>query len=349
MPTAEGSQPGDRGRRSLRDLLSPESVVIPLPTELLSDALEALGRGMSGSLEEAEAEPLLEELEELEASTLVPLGSRAILAHLRTDATEEVAIAVGLGERPFAFAPETARGARLLVLVVSPTAGSRAYLQTLGALGRALRREEVAKRILEAGGPEDVLRIPALKEPILGPKLLVRDVMTVDVTCVAPETSLAEVADLMIRRRLRALPVVNDRRDVMGMITDRQVMEHFLRRMGGAEDADDSGAGADAAGAEGVTVRDTMLRSVLCVKEEESLRDVAALMINKDVERYPVCAEGVLVGFLTRGDIIRKLLGPQVWRRRERHRTAGRRRRGGTEPRGPTAGEQERTDRGSTS
>jgi CBS domain-containing protein len=32
-------------------------------------------------------------------------------------------------------------------------------------------------------------------------------------------------------------------------------------------------------------------------------------MLNKDVERVPVVRDGILVGFLTRGDIVRKLIG----------------------------------------
>jgi CBS domain-containing protein len=53
-----------------------------------------------------------------------------------------------------------------------------------------------------------------------------------------------------------------------------------------------------------------MTRQVLCVAPEQSLADVAALMTNKDVERVPVVRGGRLVGFLTRGDIVRKLLAP---------------------------------------
>ena len=36
---------------------------------------------------------------------------------------------------------------------------------------------------------------------------------------------------------------------------------------------------------------------------------VAALLLNKDVDRVPVVKEDRLVGFLTRGDIVRKLIG----------------------------------------
>ena len=48
---------------------------------------------------------------------------------------------------------------------------------------------------------------------------------------------------------------------------------------------------------------------VLCVAPEQPIAEVASLMSNKDVERVPVVREGRLVGFLTRGDIVRKLIG----------------------------------------
>ena len=57
------------------------------------------------------------------------------------------------------------------------------------------------------------------------------------------------------------------------------------------------------------TVRDVMTRQVMCVGPEQPVAEVAALMSNKDVERVPVVREGRLVGFLTRGDIVRKLIG----------------------------------------
>jgi CBS domain-containing protein len=57
------------------------------------------------------------------------------------------------------------------------------------------------------------------------------------------------------------------------------------------------------------TVRDVMTRQVLCVAPEQPIAEVASLMSNKDVDRVPVIREGRLVGFLTRGDIVRKLIG----------------------------------------
>jgi len=55
-------------------------------------------------------------------------------------------------------------------------------------------------------------------------------------------------------------------------------------------------------------VREVMDRSVLCLEEDQTIADVAALMLSKEVERFPVTRDGTLVGYLTRADIVRKLL-----------------------------------------
>jgi CBS domain-containing protein len=67
--------------------------------------------------------------------------------------------------------------------------------------------------------------------------------------------------------------------------------------------------GAIAPGTSARSVRDVMSRQVMCVAPEQPIAEVASLMSNKDVDRVPVVREGRLVGFLTRGDIVRKLIG----------------------------------------
>ena len=60
----------------------------------------------------------------------------------------------------------------------------------------------------------------------------------------------------------------------------------------------------------GSVARDVMTRSVLCVSEDQTLVDVASLMVNRDVEQLPVVREGELVGFVTREAVLRALLVP---------------------------------------
>jgi CBS domain-containing protein len=137
-------------------------------------------------------------------------------------------------------------------------------------------------------------------------RVSVRDVMNRSVVTATPDTPLGMIADSMTRNRLRAIPIIDESGHVLGMITDRSVMSHFLPQLGATE----AGVGGrDLADSGAVPVRDVMDRSVMCVNEDQPLADVAVLMLDKEMERLPVVAEGILVGFLTRGDIIRRLLG----------------------------------------
>ena len=47
----------------------------------------------------------------------------------------------------------------------------------------------------------------------------------------------------------------------------------------------------------------------MCVSEDQSLTDAAAMMVNRDVEEIPVVREGELVGLLTREAVLRALHG----------------------------------------
>jgi CBS domain-containing protein len=99
--------------------------------------------------------------------------------------------------------------------------------------------------------------------------------------------------------------VVDDGDRVIGMLSERELMHHLMSNYL------QPGAAQRALGATGKprTVRDVMTRQVLCVSPEQPLAEVAAMLTNKDVDRVPVVREGRLVGFLTRGDIVRKLIG----------------------------------------
>ena len=90
------------------------------------------------------------------------------------------------------------------------------------------------------------------------------------------------------------------------MLSERELMRHLLAT---EVLSDGNSRHAPPAMQSKKTVRDAMTRQVLCVAPEQPVAEVAALMTNKDVERVPVVREGRLVGFLTRGDIVRKLIG----------------------------------------
>jgi CBS domain-containing protein len=197
---------------------------------------------------------------------------------------------------------------------VAPPRDSPTYLQVIGALARVLSDADTLRALLDARTPEDVMAVPALSSIELPSHLLVRDVMTANVLTVAPETSLGDVARLMVERVVRAVPVVDDSGTLLGMVTHKELLRYlipdYLQRTKSGEFRAPTKSQAQRGSADPrhIPVREAMARSVLCLAEDQTLTDVANLMSSKDVDRFPVVREGKVVGFLTRADLIRRLV-----------------------------------------
>jgi CBS domain-containing protein len=117
---------------------------------------------------------------------------------------------------------------------------------------------------------------------------------------VYPDTPMGEVLDLMVRRRIHAVPVVGESYEVLGIITSGDALAHMTGSVRGSSD--------EAAG-EGAVARDVMTRTVLCVSEDQLLTEAAQMMVNRDVEQLPVVRDSELIGFLTRDALLRALHG----------------------------------------
>jgi CBS domain-containing protein len=180
------------------------------------------------------------------------------------------------------------------------------YLQALDAFSRLLSRSSVVDRILAASTGEDVLRLQALNEVVLAPQLRVREIMTESPRSTRADTPLRDAARDLVRSGIGALPVIEADGLLVGMLSERELMRHMLSLASINGSIPRPQSGVERARR---TVRDVMTRQVLCVSPDQPLAEVASLMTNKDVDRVPVVEEGRLVGFLTRSDIVRKLIG----------------------------------------
>ena len=116
-------------------------------------------------------------------------------------------------------------------------------------------------------------------------RLIVEDAFSPAKYRVYPETPLSEVVDLMVRRGARAIPVVGDRYEVLGIITTGDALGQVLRTT-------PTGDEADPAHEEPLTARDVMTRMVLCVTEAQPLLDAARMMVSKRVDQLPVVRDG---------------------------------------------------------
>ncbi|PYP80173.1 MAG: hypothetical protein DMD35_05325 [Gemmatimonadetes bacterium] len=292
----------------LREFLAPERVIIPLESRTLDEAGAQLLARLLDAREVLDAYKLRRRAGEGRPEDVVAMSGRAFLLHYRSDGAGQLLVAIGVAPRPICqqLPGENEQCARVVLLVVTPPRQAARYLQIVAGFARLLREREVLEAVHAARSSEELVALDAFASYHLPEQLTVRDVMTDHPRTVLAETPLKEAARDMVRAGLGALPVIDEQQRVVGMVSEREVIRHLL--------ATQVFSGVDARSALSPlsaprTVRDVMSRQVMCVAPEQPIAEVASLMSNKDVDRVPVVREGQLVGFLTRGDIVRKLIG----------------------------------------
>ncbi|HKN66180.1 MAG TPA: CBS domain-containing protein [Gemmatimonadaceae bacterium] len=291
----------------LSDFVSVECVVVPLRARTLAEASEALLQCIEATSAIRDAARLRRRIDESRNEDVITVGGRAFLMHYRAEAVGALRVAIGVAAEPIVRGEQhDDPSARVVVLVVAPPREAARHLQLVRAFARLLARREVVDSIHSAPDATAVAAIAALDEFTLPEELTVRDLMTERPRTTTPEMPLREAAREMLSAGLSALPVVDEEGGLLGLLSERELMRHFMSTTLAAASARFTPPSAHGRR----TVRDVMTRQVLCVAPEQSLADVAALMTNKDVERVPVVRGGRLVGFLTRGDIVRKLIAP---------------------------------------
>lgn len=146
----------------------------------------------------------------------------------------------------------------------------------------------------------------------------VADVMTADPITVGPDTPLKEAITLLAENRISGLPVVDGSGQLMGVLSETDLMWQET----GVESPpyitlldsviylkNPSKYAQELHKALGQTVAEVMTADkIITAAPDQLLHEAAQLMHDKQVRRLPVVdAQGVLVGILTRGDIVREM------------------------------------------
>jgi CBS-domain-containing membrane protein len=139
---------------------------------------------------------------------------------------------------------------------------------------------------------------------------LVSDVMTRDVKSVEASNRLGDVVRDLVKRTFRAVPVVDNDKRVVGIISNGDLVRRgqvavrleLLRALPESEREDIL---ADLASSE-LKAEDIMTRDVVTVPETAHVREAAALMLHHQLKRLPVVDEnGKLAGIVSRVDLLR--------------------------------------------
>jgi CBS domain-containing protein len=116
----------------------------------------------------------------------------------------------------------------------------------------------------------------------------IQDVMTADVSFVAPDTSILEIARKMRDGDIGATPVVENER-LVGMVTDRDIVVRVIAEGGDVRNK---------------TARDAMSPGVLYCFSDQTVESVLDNMGDQQIRRLPVIdRDKRLVGVVSLGDL----------------------------------------------
>ncbi|MEX2614623.1 MAG: CBS domain-containing protein [Alphaproteobacteria bacterium] len=147
-----------------------------------------------------------------------------------------------------------------------------------------------------------------------------KDIMTVNVISVTEDTAVHEVVSLLLQHRISAVPVVDQDRKVIGIVSEGDL----LRPEGDARsplnrpwwlEAVFAGKTVDFEKSHGRTVGSVMTRNVFTVDPEMQATEIAGLLERHHIKRVPVVDGGKLVGIVSRANLLHGLAGAIV----ERH------------------------------
>ncbi|UGX98079.1 CBS domain-containing protein [Bradyrhizobium barranii subsp. barranii] len=141
-----------------------------------------------------------------------------------------------------------------------------------------------------------------------------RDVMVSPVITVDANATVREVAQLLLARRISAVPVVDADNKILGIVTEGDLIHRaeagterpyswWLRLLTG-----DAQLATDYVKSHAVKVNDIMTRDVVTAAPDTPLHDIATLLEENQIKRVPIVnQQGQLVGLVSRANLLQAI------------------------------------------
>jgi CBS domain-containing protein len=140
------------------------------------------------------------------------------------------------------------------------------------------------------------------------------DVMATNVITVRLDTPVATIAEVLLANRISAVPVVNDKDVLVGIVSEGDLIHRveagterhrswWLELLTGKETLAHEFVMSHARKA-----ADVMTRPVISVQPDTPLGDIASLLEKHRIKRVPVASNGKIVGIVSRANLIQALV-----------------------------------------
>jgi CBS domain-containing protein len=139
------------------------------------------------------------------------------------------------------------------------------------------------------------------------------DVMVSPVITVGPDTTVQEVADILLRNRISAVPVLSQQGKILGIVSEGDLLRRvesgtqrhrswWLELLTTKFTLQDEYVKSHSR-----KVTDIMTSDVLTVSPDTPLGDIASVLEKNGIKRVPVVTDGKLVGIVSRANLLQAI------------------------------------------
>jgi CBS domain-containing protein len=139
------------------------------------------------------------------------------------------------------------------------------------------------------------------------------DVMVSPVITVGPDTTVQEVADILLRNRISAVPVLSQQGKILGIVSEGDLLRRvesgtqrhrswWLELLTTKFTLQDEYVKSHSR-----KVTDIMTSNVLTVSPDTPLGDIASVLEKNGIKRVPVVTDGKLVGIVSRANLLQAI------------------------------------------
>ena len=144
-----------------------------------------------------------------------------------------------------------------------------------------------------------------------------KDIMTTNVATITTDTDVGAIAQVLMDKNISALPVVDSAGRPVGMVSEGDLLHQvglggdaprswWLRLVSNPEqDA------KDFVKSHGRTAGDIMTEGVISIGEDATVSEIAQLLEERRIKRVPVLRDGILVGIVSRSNLLQALASHQ--------------------------------------
>ncbi len=159
-------------------------------------------------------------------------------------------------------------------------------------------------------------------------KLKVRDLMTTEVLTLRPDDTIKKAAIRLALDNVSGAPIVDEKNPLLGFVSENDILNTIMKyqikldknnsgdrlldySMDSLLDNDDDLKKASEE-ISNIEMSSIMVRSVMTTSPDAPIMEVLMTMLRLGINRIPVLEKGVLVGIISRGDIIFALYKKKV-------------------------------------